>query len=92
MTPTEVLKVAAEVRAAAANGTMRDRRHAANVTTPELARALGVSVPTLSRWERGLARPTLEHALLWREALDTLAVMSDSDAGRGERRAAGGRR
>lgn len=63
------LVLVAEIRREAIAGRMRERREVAGVGLTELAFELGVSAPALSRWERGLARPTPEHARKWDAAL-----------------------
>ena len=62
---TGSLTLAAEVRRDATAGRMRERRKIAQAGLTELALEIGVSAPALSRWERGLARPTPEHAQKW---------------------------
>ena len=63
------LTIAARIRREAAAGRMRKRREFAQAGLAELASEIGVSAPALSRWERGLARPTPEHALKWDSTL-----------------------
>ncbi|MHB1209200.1 MAG: helix-turn-helix domain-containing protein [Acidimicrobiales bacterium] len=53
------------IRREAKAGRMRERRELAQAGLTELAIEIGVSAPALSRWERGLARPTPEHAQKW---------------------------
>ncbi|MER5647311.1 helix-turn-helix transcriptional regulator [Streptosporangium sp. NPDC002524] len=47
-------------------------RQRARVSLREMASALGVTAMTLSRWERGQAVPTLDHAITYRGLLDEL--------------------
>lgn len=63
------LAIAARVRRDAASGAMRRRRLAAMTSQPELAQEIGVTVATLSRWERGVLRPSPTHACRWDRAL-----------------------
>lgn len=63
------LKLAAEIRRDAAAGHMRVRRELAQAGLTELAVEIGISAAALSRWERGLARPTADHARKWDERL-----------------------
>ena len=50
----------------------RQIREAAQVSQRELAAALGVSVMTLNRWERGLARPRGKNAAAYASLLEQL--------------------
>lgn len=59
----------AGIRRDATAGRMRERRELAQAGLTELALEIGVSAPALSRWERGLARPTPEHARRWEAVL-----------------------
>ena len=42
--------------------TILQLRQAAGLTQAELARRVGVQTPQVSRWERGVARPSAHHA------------------------------
>ena len=55
-------------RRLARDGSGRATRERSGLSIRELARVIGVDVATLSRWERGEARPRGEAALQWLEA------------------------
>src|SRR4051812_13692428 len=59
--------------AMAASGEGRRISEEAGVSLTPMAAATGASVPTLSRWERGLAKPRGDTAIRWVMALDELA-------------------
>jgi DNA-binding transcriptional regulator YiaG len=63
----------AEVRELAGNGEARRIRRAANLSMGEVARVIGVSVPTILRWETGEHRPSGQAALRWGVLLNALA-------------------
>jgi transcriptional regulator with XRE-family HTH domain len=46
------------------------------VTLDEVARVVGVTKSTVSRYEHGLRMPTDEHAAAWRTALEQLAQIT----------------
>jgi transcriptional regulator with XRE-family HTH domain len=50
-------------RAAAVSQRLMQARRERGLTQAEIARALGVANTTVSRWERGLARPHLRHVM-----------------------------
>ena len=63
----------ADMREAAENGEARRLRLAANLSLGEVARELGVAVPTLLRWETGERRPRGKAALRYAGLLEKLA-------------------
>jgi DNA-binding transcriptional regulator YiaG len=64
----------AEVRELARSGEARRIRRAANLSMGEVARVVGVSVPTVLRWETGAHRPSGKAALRWGVLLNALAA------------------
>lgn len=52
----------------------REIRARAGVTQGQLAQALGVSPPALSRWEAGTRTPRGEHRIEYAQALQALAA------------------
>jgi DNA-binding transcriptional regulator YiaG len=58
------------------SGEGRKIREASGVSLPPLALAIGASVPTLSRWERGLSKPRGDAAVRWVKALEDLALVT----------------
>lgn len=66
-----MLRLAAARRHSAA-GTGRAIRQGANLSLQEIAEAVGVGVPTVSRWENGLRQPRGEAAARWAELLADL--------------------
>ena len=58
----------------ASEGTGRQIRERASLSMYDVAQTIGVGEPTVSRWERGLARPTGDAAVRWTELLDKLAT------------------
>lgn len=67
------------------NGTGRTTRIRADLSVRELAQIVGVDVATLSRWERGEARPRPRAAARWVEACDTIERLLDSTLNRDPR-------
>ena len=61
------------MRRAARTGQARALREQSDVALSEMARGLKVGPSTLSLWERGLRRPTAEHALKWARLLRSLS-------------------
>jgi transcriptional regulator with XRE-family HTH domain len=61
------------IRRLAANGGARAIREAAHLSVSEVARELGVSPASVSRWERGLRAPRGRVAERWAEILHKLA-------------------
>ena len=59
-------------RQRARDGTARAIRQRAGVTLAEMARTVGVTESTMSRWESGQRNPRGEAALRWMEALAEL--------------------
>jgi DNA-binding transcriptional regulator YiaG len=61
-------------RTYAATGTGQDIRRAALLSLNEMAAAVGVAPPVLSRWENGLRRPRNSPAAIrWAALLNALA-------------------
>lgn len=71
---TNRLITISRARAAARSGEARLNRESAGIRLHELACELGVSPTTLSRWERGITRPTGELAIRWAELIHVLEV------------------
>ncbi len=67
-----VVEAIAWVRRLAKSGGARAIREGADISGPELARELGVSPSSLSRWERGLRSPRGDAAKRWAAALRKL--------------------
>ena len=67
----ELLDIA-RVRELARNGTARTIREAAGLSQGEVARAVGVSVPALHRWEKGDRTPRGDPAIRYAHVLDSL--------------------
>jgi DNA-binding transcriptional regulator YiaG len=59
----------AEIRALCASGDARSIRDRADLSLREMAAHLGVSIATLSCWERAAQRPTGDRALRYRQLL-----------------------
>lgn len=74
MNTQAILRLAA-ARAHAATGTGRTIRQRHRLTLVEVADAIGIDQPMLSRWERGERRPKGEAALRW---VDLLADLEGS--------------
>lgn len=79
MTTQELLRVSA-ARAHAVNGTGRAIRKAAGVTMAEVAAVVGVSEPTVWRWEEGRHRPRGAAAARWADVLAELAAAAKTTA------------
>ncbi len=62
----------ADVRELCASGSARVIRQAADLSLAEVAREVGVSVVTVSLWERGRQRPTGQRALRYLDLLQEL--------------------
>lgn len=71
MTTEQILLLTA-ARRHAADGSGRAIRQAAKLTLAEIAAAVGVSEPTVSRWEEGLQKPRTAAGLRWAELLREL--------------------
>jgi transcriptional regulator with XRE-family HTH domain len=54
----------------ARTGRLRELREAVGLTQSDVARALGVRPPSVSRWESAHARPRPEHAVALLELLE----------------------
>ena len=65
----QVLRKVTAIRREATAGRMRERRKSAGAGVSELASVVGVTTATMSRWERGITRPTAEHAERWESVL-----------------------
>ncbi|WP_398876978.1 helix-turn-helix domain-containing protein [Streptomyces prunicolor] len=68
MTPEE-LRIVGELRKLAASGAARSARKAQHIGLRELARTIGTSPSTVSRWENGLTAPRGDAALKWAHVL-----------------------
>jgi transcriptional regulator with XRE-family HTH domain len=68
-----------EARDAAASGRGRRLRQAAGLSQPELAAAVGVSTPLVSRWEAGARRPRGNSAIRYAQLLRALAATLSSE-------------
>ncbi len=67
-------------RFSALSGAGREIREEAGLSLAEVAHAVGVDKGTLSRWERGLARPRRSQALRYEEVLrEVVKAMVGSD-------------
>ncbi|MCH7583291.1 MAG: helix-turn-helix transcriptional regulator [Acidobacteria bacterium] len=62
----------ARVRALTDSGMAQQIRQGARLSLAEVANDVGVSVPTIWRWEHGHRRPTGEAALRYGEVLEQL--------------------
>lgn len=69
MTDTELL---AWIRGACVSGRAQSIREAASISRSELARDVGVTEPTVSRWENGARSPKGDAALRYAEVLRRL--------------------
>jgi len=69
---TEDLARLAQVRKLIKSGQARRTREAAGISLAEMARAIGVDVSTLHRWETGKRRPRSAAALRYAGALAAL--------------------
>ena len=63
----------ANLRDAVSSGRARTVRVSSGISQREMARAVGVDVSTVCRWELGERRPHGEAALRYADALDALA-------------------
>lgn len=66
----------AKAREFLASGRARQERERWHLSQSEVARALGVEVSSVSRWESGEQHPRAEHALVYAEVLRRLADTS----------------
>lgn len=73
MTPDQLRRVS-EMRKLAASGTARTMREEQRLSLHELAVLVNTTPSTLSRWERGIARPRAGAALNWASALQLVAA------------------
>lgn len=71
MSTKEVLRLS-RVRSLMASGEARRIREAANLSQRDIAQALNVSVPTVSRWENGARYARGDHALAYLDLLEAL--------------------
>jgi transcriptional regulator with XRE-family HTH domain len=73
-------------RHAASGGRLRELRESSKLSQADIARALGVTESTVSRWEAGIRRPAREEALRLAALLDVLeradanTILAASDA------------
>lgn len=72
MSPTQNAVALARVRRWAASGAARRIREENQLSLPEVARVVGVSHPTILRWERGERLPRGAPALLYDALLTAL--------------------
>jgi DNA-binding transcriptional regulator YiaG len=68
----EQFRLLAAARRHATDGSGRRIRQTANLTLAEVAAVVGVSEPTVSRWEEGLQRPRTDAAIRWAKVLAEL--------------------
>jgi len=71
-TGAELLDLA-EVRALAKSGRAREIRVDSALSLADVAGAIGVTAPTVQRWEKGLRKPFGQAALRYGALLDVLA-------------------
>ncbi len=71
MDSREIVRLVA-ARTYAAEGTGRSIRRASGLTMSEVATAVGVSEPTICRWEQGQSRPRGIPAVRWADLLTEL--------------------
>ena len=76
---TTDLSLLVEARTAARTGEGVAVREAAGLSQGELARAVGISPGTLSRWEAGLRKPTGPAALRYARVLRALPTERAAD-------------
>lgn len=69
---SENVQQLAMVRHLARTGEARRRRTAARLSLSEVAQAVGVSAPTISRWERGQRMPRGAHAVAFLQLLESI--------------------
>ncbi|MFJ4692817.1 helix-turn-helix domain-containing protein [Streptomyces sp. NPDC088766] len=79
MTPEE-LRTVGELRCLAASGRARALREAQRIGLRELARTIGTSPSTVSRWETGATQPRSALALKWAQVLGLGGAASEADA------------
>ncbi|MEU9065485.1 helix-turn-helix transcriptional regulator [Streptomyces sp. NPDC048306] len=79
MTPDE-LRTVGELRCLAASGHARALREARHIGLRELARTIGTSPSTVSRWETGATQPRGALALKWAQVLGLEGTASEGDA------------
>lgn len=68
MDPKDLRRIS-YVRRCVADGTLKERRLAWQISVRELAQALNVSASTLSRWENCRSVPRADAALRWADAV-----------------------
>lgn len=74
MTIADTIRLA-EVRDLARSGRAREIREHAGLSISEVARTVLVSVPTVSRWEKGQRAPRGDAAIRYARLLDALGGM-----------------
>lgn len=79
MEAQDVLRLSA-ARTYAESGVGRAIRKAAKVSMSEVASAVGVSEPTVWRWEEGRTRPRGAPAVRWAALLADLQKLTDARA------------
>lgn len=78
---TKLIRLA-DVRVAARNGEARRLRLAAGLSLREVAREVGVAVPTVLRWETGERQPRGNAALRYARLLEALKTRETDPARR----------
>ncbi|WP_443079989.1 helix-turn-helix domain-containing protein [Streptomyces sp. P9-A2] len=79
MTPEE-LRTVGELRCLASSGHARALREARHIGLRELARTIGASPSTVSRWETGISQPRGAVALKWAAVLGLAGASSETEA------------
>lgn len=82
MTATEAneshIMAMARLRRLVRSGEARRIRERAQVRQREVAEELGVSIPTVFKWEEGRRGPNNQHAVPYLRLLDALAALEES--------------
>lgn len=79
MSPRDALRVV-RARRQLASGEARAIRVQSGLLLHEMAEALEVSVPTVSKWERGERTPKADHALAYAGLIDELSRIVEGAA------------
>ena len=69
---TKELVAVSDARRAAIDGRLRAARLTAKLSQADIARAIGVTVATVSRWESGVRRPRREETIRLSGLLEAL--------------------